>query len=74
MNQSKQANFEKYPEKYKIFEAQQTQLLNQGFKPNFKVTCGKCGKTVNIGYSYCCYYCSIYFCKTCAEDHFRTEG
>jgi hypothetical protein len=70
---TKDFGFQKYPEKYKIFEAQQAQLLKQGFKPNFKITCAECKNIVNLGYAYLCFYCSLYFCKTCAEAHFSIE-
>jgi hypothetical protein len=33
------------------------------------VRCG-CLKKVKLKYAYRCLYCSVFFCKECAEDHF----
>ncbi len=34
-----------------------------------EVTCG-CGKTVPVTAAYKCFYCGLWFCPTCAKDHF----
>lgn len=34
-----------------------------------KVKCG-CNKKVKLIYAYRCLYCSVWYCKECAEQHF----
>jgi hypothetical protein len=34
-----------------------------------KVTC-TCGKNISLRYAYKCLYCGIFFCKSCAKNHF----
>lgn len=36
---------------------------------NIRIRCG-CLKYVNWLYMHRCLYCSVFFCKTCAEEHF----
>ncbi len=36
-----------------------------------KVTCGKCQRKVNFWYMFRCLYCGIFYCKECAEEHFK---
>lgn len=35
-----------------------------------KVTCPECNRKLKIIWMYRCLYCSLYFCKECAEYHF----
>ena len=33
------------------------------------VTCS-CGKTVRLAMAFRCYFCGVWFCPTCAKEHF----
>jgi hypothetical protein len=37
-----------------------------------KVTC-PCGFKTTMNYAYRCFYCGVYFCRKCAERHFKKE-
>ncbi len=41
-------------------------------KPAVEVAC-TCGVKKNILYMYKCFYCGIFFCKKCGEEHFKKE-
>lgn len=34
------------------------------------ITCGDCGKKVELIWAYRCYFCGIFFCEHCAGKHF----
>jgi len=34
-----------------------------------RIRCG-CGKLINWQYMFRCLYCGVWFCKTCAEEHY----
>lgn len=36
-----------------------------------KVTCEGCKRRVNFWYMFRCLYCGFYFCKECADNHFK---
>ncbi len=36
-----------------------------------KITCGGCYKRVNFFWTYRCFYCGIFYCKSCSEKHFK---
>jgi len=61
-------------EKRKIVGSQLKSLRDQGLH-KIKVNCGECGKLTQIYYGACrCFYCGIYFCKSCAEEHFKNDN
>jgi hypothetical protein len=37
-----------------------------------RVTC-PCGFKTTMNYAYRCFYCGVYFCRKCAERHFKKE-
>jgi hypothetical protein len=42
-------------------------------KNSFKMTCGCCEKITPVEWLYKCFYCGVWFCHKCAEDHFSSE-
>ncbi len=42
-------------------------------KNSFKMTCGCCQKITPVEWLYKCFYCGVWFCHKCAEDHFLSE-
>jgi len=57
-----------------IVSMQAKEYMNRLCKPTMlRITCGDCGKKVNAFVMFQCFYCGIYFCKSCAEEHFKTE-
>lgn len=39
-----------------------------------KVTCGNCSRKINFWYMVRCLYCGFFFCRQCAEEHFKSKG
>jgi predicted nucleic acid binding AN1-type Zn finger protein len=63
------------PEKRKIAVTQTKQLMNRMTTPSMlRVSCAECGDVVNMLWAaYKCFYCKLYFCSKCAENHFKTK-
>lgn len=38
-----------------------------------KITCAGCKRKVNVIYAYRCFFCRLWFCKTCSKLHFTKE-
>ena len=54
------------------FAMQQNQMRVQNIRFTHKITCPGCLRLVNIGTMYQCFYCNLFFCHDCAENHFKT--
>ena len=42
-------------------------------KNTFKMPCACCQKSTPIYWLYKCFYCGVWFCHKCAEEHFNIE-
>ena len=47
-----------------LYKAQFRELMGPS-----RVTCG-CGRSIPVRFAYRCFFCGIWFCRTCAEAHF----
>ena len=52
---------------------QMMELLKQGWKHNWKITCGTCNKKISAYRMFQCYECLVWFCNTCASNHFSIK-
>lgn len=43
------------------------------FVGNIKITC-PCSNRIKIYYAYKCFFCKIWFCESCAKEHFKKGG
>ncbi len=58
-------------EKQDKLRAQNTELYQHR---KIKITCaGGCKRKINIIYAYRCFFCRLWFCKTCSKPHFTKE-
>ena len=57
--------------KLKLVHGQTMEIVRHEHGANVpRVTCPGCERRLKIMWMYRCLYCSIYFCKECAEHHF----
>lgn len=50
-------------------ELMEQQIRESKDNPGSVIKCG-CGKKQPMRFMYRCYYCGVFFCFTCAADHF----
>ncbi len=71
------ATEEQREEKFKFLSFQLAMIKEQaGWGMAADKTTVKCGchKKIKLIYAYRCLYCQVWYCKTCAEEHFGAKA
>jgi hypothetical protein len=53
----------------KIIQSQNRMVIRN----TFKMPCACCQREARIEWLYKCFYCGVWFCHKCAEEHFNIE-
>lgn len=53
----------------KIIQKQNRKVIRN----TFKMPCACCQREARIEWLYKCFYCGVWFCHKCAEEHFNIE-